>query len=229
MSFYIPQNNDERVVWATNFMAKFPDIGAANGFSDEQIARATAACETIIFSITLAKRARLFAKVCTTFRNTMVKSKDEKTPSVPFFIMPDAPATLSPPDAVGYLQKIARELKSKSSYRHGFGLELRIVTPPKSAAAREDAVPRVKFKSLPNSVVRIDWTKRGFDGVIVESKRGDETEWTEIGRDNYSPYIDTRPPLVAGKPEIRYYRLIYIYEDKPVGNYSPIYTQVTTP
>jgi hypothetical protein len=45
----------------------------------------------------------------------------------------------------------------------------------------------------------------------------------------YSPFIDTRPPLEAGKPEIRYYRLIYMVNDKPFGKYTPVYTQVTTP
>ena len=98
----------------------------------------------------------------------------------------------------------------------------------KTAPQIQGAFPRVKLKSLLSSVVRIDWRKGKFDGVLVYSKRGDEVEWTLLDRDNYSPYIDTRPPLEAGKPEIRYYRFRYLLGDQAVGDYSPIYTQVTT-
>lgn len=36
---------------------------------------------------------------------------------------------------------------------------------------------------MPNSVVRLDWTKGKFDGVSIEGQRGNEIVWTRLDRD----------------------------------------------
>jgi hypothetical protein len=82
---------------------------------------------------------------------------------------------------------------------------------------------------MPNSATRIDWMKGKFDGVDVESQRGDEIDWTKLGRDFRSPFEDERPPLAAGKPEERRYRLRYLINDKPVGEWSDVIVVITKP
>jgi hypothetical protein len=230
--FFIPQGYAEKIGWAQNFRDKFPQIAEAHNFNDEETAMVHAACESIIFAINLAYQAKRFSQACTTFRNTQVKSKQTKVgliQKIPVFTAARVPETLAPPDALGYLQKVIRRLKAQSNYERSTGVNLRIVSMPRTAPSLTDAMPKGKLISLPNSVVRIDWKKGKFHGVAIYSKRGDETDWTLLDKDNYSPYIDTRPPLEAGKPEIRYYKFVYLYEDKRVGTFSPIYTQVTTP
>lgn len=44
-----------------------------------------------------------------------------------------------------------------------------------------------------------------------------------------SPFVDTRPPLEAGKAEVREYRLRYLRRDEPVGEWSDIITATTRP
>lgn len=92
-----------------------------------------------------------------------------------------------------------------------------------------DPKPTASARPLPNSQVETTWTKAGFTGVIVESQRGTETGWTVLAQDFYSPYVDTRPPLVSGAPEVRKYRLRYLQGDSPVGSYSDIIVVATTP
>ena len=41
--------------------------------------------------------------------------------------------------------------------------------------------------------------------------------------------MDTRPPLTAGRAEVREYRLRYLDRDEPVGDYSDIISASTTP
>jgi hypothetical protein len=228
MEHYIPQNNNGKLGWARNFRAKIGEIGAILELGEERIAEAIAACDTIIFSITLAQFARIFSKVCTGFRNESLKSKTKKPQHVPHFQMPEVPEKLLPFDAVTYLERLAAEMKLNRKYASFMGANLKIITPAK-AALRDDVTPKAKLKQLDNSAVWIGWKKLGRDGVIVESKRGDEQNWTEIGRDLVSPFIDTRKPLVVGQPEIRYYRLIYMIDDEPFGLYSPTYQTVTNP
>ena len=42
-------------------------------------------------------------------------------------------------------------------------------------------------------------------------------------------WIDTRPPLVAGQPEVRRYRIRYLEGDDPVGLYSSVVSVTTIP
>ena len=44
-----------------------------------------------------------------------------------------------------------------------------------------------------------------------------------------SPFIDDRPPLEAGKPEVREYRARYILRDQATGEWSDIVTATFVP
>lgn len=229
MAYYLPIKEPERLVWLENFKLQFPDIAAQSNFSEAEIEAVQAACETLIFSIKLAREARNFSKACTNYRDTTAKSRQAKVEAVPEFTPPPAPATLAPANAQSYLQKIVQRLKLTANYSTSVGEILRILPKSVGRVSEENAKPTAKLSALVNSVVRIDWVKRGFAGVIVETMRADETTWTRLDRDMNSPFIDARPPLVAGKPETRRYRLIYIVDDQPYGNFSDIMTIVTTP
>ena len=89
--------------------------------------------------------------------------------------------------------------------------------------------PEFDLTALAGSLVRLDWLKGTSDGVIVESQRGDETTWTVLASDHFSPYVDARAPLVAGQPEVRRYRLRYLVGDEPAGNYSGVFSVTTIP
>lgn len=63
----------------------------------------------------------------------------------------------------------------------------------------------------------------------MESKRGQETNWTSLGVKMKSPYIDDRPPLTLRKPELRFDRMRYVKNDQPIGEYSDVFTVTTMP
>lgn len=228
MSSFIPAARQKRIDWAKNFKMHLPAIAADYGISEEKLSKALAACDTIIFTITLAREAKLFAKVCTRYRDGVL-SKQVKEHTIPTMAMPTPPPVIINADPIGYLRELAGFIKVQSKYSAVTGSLLRIVAPSASFASLTDAQPKGKTKSLSNSVVRIDWTKGKAHGVIIESQRGAETVWTTLDRDMYSPYIDTRPPLVAGKPEERRYRLRYFFNDEPIGEPSQIWTAITLP
>jgi len=50
-----------------------------------------------------------------------------------------------------------------------------------------------------------------------------------LARDTSSPYVDIRPMLVAGKPENRQYKAIYVQADGEIGQASDIVTLVSLP
>lgn len=228
----IPQSNSKKIEFLTLFKTNFPPEGASLSFNSDEIETAVIACETIIYSIKLADFAKTFSKSCTAFKESKMKGriKTETGDIVPSFSAPEPPAEIYQGNAVGYLQKIFKRIKAQPDYSEGVGLNLGIV-PPKAAPLnlREAAPKGLKIQSLSNSVVRIDWRKGKFDGVIVKSQFLGEIQWFEIGRDIHSPFIDTRPPREAGKPEVRRYRLYYMLNDEAVGEPSAILETATMP
>jgi hypothetical protein len=48
-------------------------------------------------------------------------------------------------------------------------------------------------------------------------------------RDTASPYVNNRPLLVAGKPEVREYRATYVLGDAEIGNPSDEAVITATP
>lgn len=152
---------------------------------------------------------------------------------VPLGAFPVAPLYPAPPvlftPTAGMWDQIvalAERIRNTVGYTTAIGEDLGIV-PPLGAPVLGD--PTFTLTALPNSEVRGDWVKGTADGVIYESQRGGETVWTVLGTDANSPFIDGRPPLVAGQPEVRRYRLRYIVNDVPVGNYSAVASVTTVP
>ncbi len=96
-----------------------------------------------------------------------------------------------------------------------------------------------KTTILPDQVI-LDWVKAGWGGVYIDSiveelslnpTPGPGTPspmpgqgaaaWQRLGEDEKSPFEDTRKNR-ANRPEIRYYRMRYKQDNKPIGLYSEI-------
>ena len=61
------------------------------------------------------------------------------------------------------------------------------------------------------------------------SKRDGDADFVFLARDTNSPYVDNRPCVVAGKPENRQYKAIYVQADGEIGQASDIVTLVCLP
>ena len=133
--------------------------------------------------------------------------------------VPAAPATAVLPNIEFRMRLLIRQLKANTAYTLAIGTDLRIV-PPGSVVDPAVAKPKVAGVAKPSGAVALTWVKGKFDGVIIESKRGTETTFAFLDRDFKSPYVDTRPNLVAGVPELRTYRVRYVLDDAPVGLFS---------
>jgi hypothetical protein len=47
-----------------------------------------------------------------------------------------------------------------------------------------------------------------FPGVLVQSQRGGESTWTDLGVKTGKAFVDERSPVEPDKPEVRHYRLL---------------------
>ena len=68
------------------------------------------------------------------------------------------------------------------------------------------------------------------EGVNIYSRREGDTDFKFLARDTElaapesdeggPPYVDNRPMLVAGKPELREYKAVFVVGDQEVSQFS---------
>jgi hypothetical protein len=221
------------MIWYRNFTARFAAHATALGFSQADVAAVQADDAMLSYLVgdllptyTSALQAR------TAYKNRI---KDGPLGSPGGSLPPAPPSAAAPaavaPGVVPRLRQLVARIKAAPGYTEAIGFDLGIVGTDAggSNAPTLSAKPTVKAHAIANSQVRIDFSKEKFDGVLIESRRAGETGWTSLGTDNFSPFLDTRPLLEAGKPEVREYRLRYLQRDEPVGDWTDIITATARP
>lgn len=83
-----------------------------------------------------------------------------------------------------------------------------------------DSKPVLKAADQTGGVVVLSFQKFRSDGVNIYSQRENESEFIFLARDTLTRYVDNRPLLAAGKPELRRYTAVYVVKDMEVGQFS---------
>lgn len=228
----LPKTENERLAWAENFEIWFPTLGADVGFTAAEITSAVNDAKMMRYVIEDARNAAAHSKAKTAYKSAILGGVEEgkNTPESPAYQETAPPAALVEENVLARLSNVARRVKAHPNYTDAIGEKLMIATPESDKNSdNSEAKPQGAGTAMTGSIIRIDWTKGKFDGVIIESQRGDEIVWTRLDRDFRSPFEDERPPLQAGKPEERRYRLIYFIDDETTGVYSDVIVVITLP
>lgn len=77
--------------------------------------------------------------------------------------------------------------------------------------------------------VEVDFNKLLAEGVHLYCKRGAETAFTYLASETHSAYVDNRPLLVPGQPEIRQYKAVFFIGQSEIGLESDIVAATATP
>jgi hypothetical protein len=150
--------------------------------------------------------------------------------ALPAFTPPALPTGVTLVTA-GALQRIfdfVRTIKGSPGYTEAIGLQLRIVG---QEDATEHPLPEFTLKQERGDgcqCVKVSFKKFGRQGVVIYSRRGGGA-WEMLGIDLTSPYMDERPLLAAGQPEVREYRLQYYDDAAPSGDFTPVQSVSVTP
>ncbi len=112
-----------------------------------------------------------------------------------------------------------RRIKARTDYTEDLGAQLGIVG-PKHLFDLATSHPDLSGIDQTGGLVALSFTKYNSDGVNVYCQRDNDADWVLIGRATISPYLDNRPLLVTGKPELRRYTAVYMLKDKETGQYS---------
>ena len=78
--------------------------------------------------------------------------------------------------------------------------------------------------SLVPGGVKLTFTKKGVEGVVIYSRIAGTANWLKVGSCNHSPFIDHTPLAHAGVPEQREYMARGMVKDAEIGQDSDAVT-----
>ena len=231
MSF--PKTDSELVIWLNNFANVFETHAETLGFTTAEVTALrndAAMFSYMVTDVLPTHKAAVQSRVAykKLIKNGPLGEMGGPPPPPPAV---GAVPTLVAPGIIPRLRQLIQRIQLSPAYNPALGMELGIVAPGNGGASVPVTSPKPKAKAvpLPNGLVRVDFVKARFSGVIVEGRHPGQTEWAPLGTQIHSPYVDTRPPLTPGNAEMREYRLRYLQRDQPLGDYSDIISASTTP
>ena len=118
-----------------------------------------------------------------------------------------------------HARALVRRIKSSPGYTQGLG-ELLGIIGPENTTDLSAAKPVIAGVDKRGGHVEISFNLLTSEGVNIYSQRDGDTDFKLLSRDTHSPYVDNRAMLVAGKPELRQYRAIYVVADQEVSQFS---------
>jgi hypothetical protein len=117
------------------------------------------------------------------------------------------------------IRSLVRRIKAHPGYSTGQGDHLGIEG-PNSTVDLATLKPSLSGVDQTGGQVALSFSKFKSDGVNIYCQREGDADWILLARATFSPYLDNRPLLTTGKPELRRYSAVYMLKDKEIGQFS---------
>ena len=229
----IPRTDNELMIWINNFAPAFASHATALGFDAAEVSSVNADAAMLSYLVgEVVPTYKTALQARNTYKNLIVSGPLGRPggPPPPPPATGTVPATV-PPGILPRLRNLVQRIQLAPGYNETIGIARGLdgTEGGGSSAPPTSTKPSLKARSNGPGTVQVDFSKERFDGVLIESRRAGEDGWQSLGLDSYSPYIDDRPPLQAGKPEMREYRARYLLRDQATGDWSDIVTATFVP
>jgi hypothetical protein len=226
---FVPGSDTALAAWLLHFASKVDTHAPAIAVSAAEIAALKADAAMVEWTLKVLPSLRASGQQFTSFKEDLLNGQTGgapcEVPVAPTFL--PAPAAV-PTGAIPRARALAQRIKKSPGYTEAIGRDLGLIAPATDAVAAEASKPTFRATSLPHSEIRLDWVKGRHSGVVIQGKRAGDTDWVDLGKDNYSPYVDGRSPVTASTSETRQYRARYLDKDNEVGEWSDVVSAVTT-
>ena len=189
--------------------------GATVGLSTGEIAAAKKDADYFKYALDQQDKAKGFSQSFTKYKNDLRKGSDVAIVEPVF----DMPATVPPAVDAGVedrFRKVVAKVKKSGSYTKGMGEAWHIEAPE---FTEELGIPQFTVELAAGHPL-LKWPKKTADAIQIW--KDDGTGFRFLDRDMKSPFVDKEDLPAAGQSKIWKYKIIYIINDEPVGDYSAV-------
>jgi len=216
--------------WILNFNNNFPSVAAT---VDETACVRRIGEDAVAYPYLILRNdaIRAYQK-----EESKVKDKafngevNDPAPNLPTLVLPDAPEELVINSGIEeYANLLVQRIVKHQNCTPEIEALLDITLKGDDDLSPDEMKPVIREISALLVGVKLKASLQGMKGYRVLSQRGASDVFEPIGDSSQVEFEDSRPNLVAGQPETRQYKLIFLENNKPVGDYSAIETIVTKP
>ena len=194
-SDYIPHTDNDLLIWHDRFKNNLAGKLIDLGLSAEDIATIDADNNDLHAKVTAASASAAAARHATAEKAASRDKLEE------------------------HVRLLTRRIKAHPSYTEALGNLLGIVG-AENTLDLSTAKPILSGSDQTGGVVLLKYLKSKSHGINIYSQRENDTEFVFLARNNTPSYLDNRPLLVAGKPELRRYTAVYVQNDVEIGHFS---------
>ncbi|MBL9116120.1 MAG: hypothetical protein JNJ83_14025 [Verrucomicrobiaceae bacterium] len=227
---YYPSRIGDQVNWLDNYGTKLPIHGATLGVIAGDITASVNDAKYAKYVLgTWLTAVRAFSPSTTDAVDDVLTGGGTTPFVLPTFTAPDLPAgvTAAIPGTLNRIFALVAKMKLSAGYTEAIGTDLGIV----GAEQTDKALPKFDAELLQGAgcqCVKLTFAKYGHMGVYIESRRGNGV-WEFLAIDTESPYMDERPLLAAGQPEVREYRMRFWDKGTPNGDWTDVVKVTVSP
>lgn len=222
---WYPTTLADRIAWHANFAAQAVIDGTAHGLTAAQVTQSGTDSTNVAACVNYVVAVDAYRQAVTAFKDILLDGDI----GVTLPIAPTAPtitlvALGSQPAIQARTRQYAALIKASIGYTPEIGERYGIVAP----AGAGPTTPSLVATALTGSQVSLAVGKGGYAVVAIDGRVAGGA-WSQIGVSMTATYVDGRPPVVAGAPELREYRAQGMASNTRVGALSAIVSAVTVP
>lgn len=192
---YLPRSDGNLLLWHDRFKSSLLTLKDQLGLHEEEISVIINDNEELHSSITAANVASAAAHhaISAKFATCNHSSNNTRT--------------------------LVRRIKTLPGYTEAIGNLLGIIG-AESIVDFSELKPILKAVDQTGGVVELSFSKSRSEGINLYCQRENDSEFVFLSRLTQTHFIDNRPLLIAGKPELRRYTAVYVKKDLEVGQFS---------
>jgi hypothetical protein len=231
--YYYPRILAARPEWHNNMANKLPGHATELKLTTAQVDQGVADNLMLFYGLgAWITNVRDFAPACTADLRVLEFGTGPDPFAFTTYAAPTPPTlpvgVIVKPGALQRIFDLVKTIKSSPGYTEAIGIDLGIVGEEDTS---EVGMPTFTLKLEQGTgcqCVRHTFKKNGNYAVAIYSRRGGGA-WELLGIDSESPYLDERPLLVAGQPEVREYRLRGWDAGVEVGDWTAVQSITVSP
>ena len=229
---FYPSRIGDQVIWLGRYAAKLIIYGASCGLSAGEIAASVNDalwCQHVLGS--WLSGVRSFSPSTTDAVDDVLTGEGTEVMVLPGFVAPGLPDGVTPalPGALNRIFALIAKMKLSPACTEAVATDMGITGPEDTGKA----LPKFLAELLQGTgcqSVKLGFFKYGHQGVYIESRRGaPDAPFAFLAIDTESPYMDERPLLVAGQPEVREYRMRFWDKGTPNGDWTDVMKVTVSP
>ena len=217
--YYLPKDDNGRLVWISNFATKISEYAARLGITPAQIAQVETDRDLFAWIIGFINEQKTNVEALTAFKNQLSEGKLPLSALPVFGIAPPLPANALN-DIFGRVRLMVRAIKGNAALTEAIADALGII-----GEESEDDVntwkPILKVRIEAGSP-NILWTKGNSNGIKIWVDRGDGQGFKFLGTDTIPNFLDKHALPAQGQSVLWKYQAIYILDDEEVGEMSDV-------